>query len=239
MIREFLDSKIGEKKSIGIAGLKTLAIVSQSVSRENTVASYTVEDGATLSDHITTQGVRLSISASVGTKWKDISKSFEIEAKLNSAVGLTNQYLPIKSNAQLQKLEKLKSKATNLVNKVDGAITNIKSLADKFSDNEDNNQKVVIGFLNGLFKSKQLIEIECGLEVHKNMVIVALAYSIEPSGNITLGIEAQEIKLAKVKTVSLAKAPKQMQSLIAQASEKAKVKPDKVANESILFNLTK
>lgn len=217
-------------KKVGIGGFAMFARVSDSTQYPSQVPVDVLEDGSNASDDIINSPIIITISGVVADVYAD--------AKPNSAFGLMPdyskygeviEYIPTKTQQQLQKMNEIADRAEQQILKA-------KRLADKGADlfglvgnpatgGAKGVREQFLDFIEAVYYGKQLISVEVDYRTHENMALRGLVISTD---NQTLETKF-EASFTKVSFTQLTTAP--VEQYFKSPSAAAKSKTAGVANK--------
>ena len=171
-------------KKVGIGGFSMFARVSDSTDYPSQVPVDVLEDGSNASDDIINGPVTVRISGVVSDVYAD--------AKPNSSFGLLPdyskygevlEYIPAKTQQQLQRINEIADRAEQQILKA-------KRLADKGADlfglvgspaagASKGIREQFLDFIEGIYYGKQLITVEVNYRTHENMALNGLTISTD------------------------------------------------------------
>lgn len=217
-------------KKVGIGGFHMFARVSDSTDYPSQVPVDVLEDGSNASDDIINGPVTVRISGVVADVYAD--------AKPNSSFGLVPdyskygevlEYIPAKTQQQLQRINEIADRAEQQILKA-------KRLADKGADlfglvgspaagASKAIREQFLDFIEGIYYGKQLVSVEVNYRTHENMALSGLTIS---SDNQTEDTKF-EATFTKVSFTKLTTAP--IEQHFKSPSTAAKSKTAGVANK--------
>lgn len=216
-------------KKVGIGGFSMFARVSDSTDYPSQVPVDVLEDGSNASDDIINGPVTVRISGVVADVYADAKpdSSFGLLPDY-SRVGEVVEYIPAKTQQQLQKINEIADRAEQQVLKA-------KRLVDKGADlfglvgspagASKGIREQFLDFIEGIYYGKQLISVEVNYRTHENMALSGLTVS---SDNQTDDMKF-EATFTKVSFTQLTTAP--IEQHFKSPSEAAKSKTAGVANK--------
>lgn len=217
-------------KKVGIGGFAMFARVSDSTEYPSQVPVDVLEDGSNASDDIINGPLTVRISGVVADVYAD--------AKPNSAFGLIPdyskygevlEYIPAKTQQQLQKMNEIADRAEQ-------KILEAKRLVDKGADlfglvgnpatgGAKGIREQFLDFIEAVYYGKQLISIEVDYRTHENMALSGLTISTD---NQTQDTKFEAI-FTKISFTQLTTAP--IEQHFKSPSAAAKSKTAGVANK--------
>lgn len=217
-------------KKVGIGGFSMFARVNDSTEYPSQVPVDVLEDGSNASDDIINVPITIKITGVVADIYAD--------AKPNSSFGLLPdyskygevlEYIPAKTQQQLQKMNEIADRAEQQILKA-------KRLVDKGADlfglvgnpstgGAKGIREQFLDFIEGVYYGKQLISVEVDYRTHENMALSGLIISTD---NQTADTRF-EINLTKINFTQLTTTP--IEQHFNSPSAAAKSKTAGVANK--------
>lgn len=217
-------------KKVGIGGFAMFARVTDSTEYPSQVPVDVLEDGSNASDDIINGPITIKISGVVADVYAD--------AKPNSSFGLMPdyskygevvEYIPAKTQQQLQKMNEIADRAEQ-------KILEAKRLADKGAElfglvgnpvagGAKGIREQFLDFIEAIYYGKQLITVEVDYRTHENMALSGLTISTD---NQTLDTKF-EASFTKITFTQLTTAP--IEQHFKSPSPAAKSKTAGVANK--------
>jgi len=197
----FGDSKTNEKQTIGIGGWTAEVRTSENIQFTSDVPDNYIEDGSVINDHIINNPIVLSIDGEVSDihiKAEFLSDTFF--KYLDKAESVLNLFPSHKTIQMTQRLNTIAIGLLETYKQVDSILDRGKGLFDMFEDKSETSlQKGFFDYLNRIYYSKELIEIEMPFQTYKNMRITSLTISRDNSTNqaVKYKITAKEVRFAK------------------------------------------
>ena len=173
----FTKNKVDDRQQIGIGGFTAEVRVSESIQFTSDVPDNYVEDGSVVNDHIINNPIMLTIDGEVADINIKVEFLPEYLAKaIDKAADIVNSLdIVQKTQQMIQKIEKYAERVEKAYEAIDYALGNGNQLNDFFGGPaEDSNQANFFAFLNSVYYSKQLIDIEMPFETYSNMRITSL-----------------------------------------------------------------
>lgn len=207
MIKDFAKQIFGydrtdDRQNIGIGGFTADVRVNESVQLTSDVPDNYVEDGSVVNDHIINNPVILTIDGEVA----DINEKavfappILLEAIDKAANIIANTYIGQKTSQMIQKIEKFAEPITKAYDALDDALDKGQQVYNFFSGQREKTiQNDFFDFLNQIYYSKQLIDIEMSFRTYKNMRITSLTIIRDNETNQALKykISAKEVRFVK------------------------------------------
>ena len=185
---------------IGIGGFSALVRVNESTTLTSKVPTTYLEDGSFAQDHIIIDPVILSIDGDVSEIHIKPTAFSEDLSRINSNVGVIAQYLPAKTQTQIQQANALIGDFTDRIRQVDKIIADGKqalSFLGNQSPTGKDLQEKFIDAMESLHYGKQLVSIDMPYRRHDNMRITSVQVARDNKGkNIKFKITAQEVRFA-------------------------------------------
>ncbi|MEF6511331.1 hypothetical protein U9317_04115 [Escherichia coli] len=171
-------------KKVGIGGFSMFARVSDATEYPSQVPVDVLEDGSNASDDIINGPLTIKISGVVADIFVDAkpNSSFSLMPDY-SKYGEMLEYIPAKTQQQLQKMNEIADRAEQ-------AILKAKRLADKGADlfglvgnpstgGAKGIREQFLDFIEGVYYGKQLISVEVDYRTHENMALSGLTISTD------------------------------------------------------------
>ncbi|EKN3738028.1 hypothetical protein OU751_002558 [Yersinia enterocolitica] len=171
-------------KKVGIGGFSMFARVSDSTSYPSQVPIDVLEDGSNASDDIINGPLTVKISGVVADVYADAkpNSSFSLMPDY-SKYGEVVEYIPAKTQQQLQKMNEIADRAEQ-------KILEAKRLADKgaelfglvghsVSGGAKGVREQFLDFIEAIYYGKQLITVEVDYRTHENMALSSLTISTD------------------------------------------------------------
>ncbi|EAN2043027.1 hypothetical protein RS429_004572 [Salmonella enterica] len=217
-------------KKVGIGGFSMFARVSDATEYPSQVPVDVLEDGSNASDDIINGPLTIKISGVVADIFVDAkpNSSFSLMPDY-SKYGEVLEYIPAKTQQQLQKMNEIADRAEQ-------AILKAKRLADKGADlfglvgnpstgGAKGIREQFLDFIEGVYYGKQLISVEVDYRTHENMALSGLLISTD---NQTMETKF-EASFTKITFTQLTTAP--IEQHFKSPSVAAKSKTAGVANK--------
>lgn len=217
-------------KKVGIGGFSMFARVNDSTAYPSDVPVDVLEDGSNASDDIINGPLTIKISGVVADIYVDAKPNTAFSLLPDySKYGEVLEYIPKKTQQQLQKINEIADRAEQTILKA-------KRLADKGADlfglvgnpatgGEKGIREQFIDFIEGVYYGKQLISVEVDYRTHENMALNGLTISTD---NQTMETKF-EVNFTKVNFTQLTTAP--VERYFKKPSAAAKSKTSGVANK--------
>ena len=244
-IQNYLERKIEAtpQQRIGIAGFTAYVTIEETTSKSATVPMSYVEDGSFVNDHQILNPVKVSIQGNVSNVYLESSPIIEELTRTQATVGLVTQYVPDRTEAQVQQVNALINDITDAVRAVDNILDGGEQVL-KFFGNQDSssksNQELFLDAMDSLYYGKQLFTVNTKYRSYENMTMTLFETRRNNETNATdFSIEATEFRLAETQFVELEAAPNPSAGVNGQLDpENSKGLQDGVeANKSALFTL--
>ncbi|ARJ43308.1 hypothetical protein B1H58_15545 [Pantoea alhagi] len=171
-------------KNVGIGGFSMFARVSDSTQYPSQVPVDVLEDGSNASDDIINGPLVVTISGVVSDVYADAEpgESFGIIPDY-SRVGEVIEYIPAKTQQQLQKVNEI-------ADRVEQQVLKAKRLVDKGADlfglvgnptsgGAKGLREQFLDFIEAIYYGKQLISVEVDYRTHENMALSGLALNTD------------------------------------------------------------
>ncbi|WP_313051824.1 phage baseplate protein [Atlantibacter hermannii] len=171
-------------KKVGIGGFSMFARVNDSTAYPSEVPVDVLEDGSNASDDIINGPMTIRISGVVADIYVDAKPNTAFSLLPDySKYGEVLEYIPKKTQQQLQKINEIADRAEQ-------AILKAKRLADKGADlfglvgnpstgGAKGIREQFIDFIEGVYYGKQLISVEVDYRTHENMALSGLTISTD------------------------------------------------------------
>ncbi|WP_313486687.1 phage baseplate protein [Atlantibacter hermannii] len=217
-------------KKVGIGGFSMFARVNDSTAYPSEVPVDVLEDGSNASDDIINGPMTIRISGVVADIYVDAKPNTAFSLLPDySKYGEVLEYIPKKTQQQLQKINEI-------ADRLEQRILKVKRLADKGADlfglvgNPDTGgakgiREQFVDFIEAVYYGKQLISVEIDYRTHENMALSGLTISTD---NQTLDTKF-EANFTKVNFTQLTTAP--VERYFKKPSAAAKSKTAGVANK--------
>lgn len=170
------------EEEIGIGGFKLFARVNQSTQYKAQVPDFVLEDGSYVNDHIINNPIMLSINGEIGSTFFQKLQSYIpdfLTGSQQSAISNVGVYLPSRTTSQLSTINGLRSDANSYLSQLNRMESVGTELFDVFNgtsaQKEKDNQEQFIAFLESVYYSKQLIDIEMPYKKHTTMALTDLS----------------------------------------------------------------
>lgn len=219
-------------KNVGIGGFAMFARVSDSTQYPSQVPVDVLEDGSNAADDIINGPLTIKISGVVADVYADArpGSSFSLLPDY-SRYGEVIEYIPAKTQQQLQKMNEI-------ADRVEQQILKAKRLADKGADlfglvgnpttgGAKGIREQFLDFIEAIYYGKQLISVEVDYRTHENMALSGLTISTD---NQTMETKF-EANFTKVTFTQLTTAP--VEKYFKSPSAAAKSKTAGVANKGV------
>jgi ATP-dependent Clp protease ATP-binding subunit ClpA len=207
MIENFLKNiaslnKLDDKQRIGIGGFIFDVRITESVQFTSDVPDNYVEDGSFIHDHIINNPRVITIDGEVS----DINVQAEflpdiLVKVIDKAESIVNNlYVVQKTQQMIQKIEKFAEPVTKAYDAINEAIAGGQQIYDFFNGRPEKTiQDEFFAFLNNIYHSKQLIDIEMPFNTYKNMRITSLTIIRDNTTQQALRykLSAKEVRFAK------------------------------------------
>lgn len=217
-------------KKIGIGGFAMFARVSDSTEYPSQVPVDVLEDGSNASDDIINGPITIRISGVVADIYADAKPNSAFSLMPDySKYGEVLEYIPAKTQQQLQKMNEIADRAEQ-------KILEAKRLVDKGADlfglvgnpvtgGAKGVREQFLDFIEGVYFGKQLISLEVDYRTHENMALSGLTISTD---NQTQDTKFEAI-FTKISFTQLTTAP--IEQHFKSPSAAAKSKTAGVANK--------
>lgn len=244
-------SQSSSEEDIGIGGFKLFARVNQSTQYKAQVPNFVLEDGSYANDHIINDPLTLSINGEVGGTFFQKLQSYIPEFLTNSqqnALSNVSVYLPSRTTSQLSRINSLRSDANSYLSQLNRMASVGTELFNVFNgtsaQKEKDNQEQFIAFLESVYYSKQLIDIEMPYKKHTNMALTDLSIERNNTENsIKFTASFKKVQFAQIVYTSASKYFKKPSSATNKKTESAKDKgsqkpaDNKKSSKSLLTTL--
>lgn len=170
-------NQLGTVKRIGIAGFTGFARVREVTNYKASAPTHTLENGSNASDDIINDPIRLSISGVVADLFAETAPTpTSILGVDVSKLGEVNEFLPGKTQAQLQAVEQINyraNQAIEIANRATRAAGDLYSFVTGSGDDSSSKtlQELFIDHMEQIYFNKQLIDIEVANRTFSNMQI--------------------------------------------------------------------
>jgi len=246
-------SQSSSEEEIGIGGFKLFARVNQSTQYKAQVPDFVLEDGSYVNDHIINNPLVLSINGEIGSTFFQKLQSYIpdfLTGSQQNAISNVSVYLPSRTTSQLSTINGLRSDANSYLSQLNRMESVGTELFDVFNgtsaQKEKDNQEQFIAFLESVYYSKQLIEIEMPYKKHTNMALTDLSIERNNTENsIKFTASFKKVQFAQIVYTSASKYFKKPSSASAtnkkteSAKDKGSQKPadNKKSSKSLLTTL--
>lgn len=187
MIKDFIDGKkkalSGEVEPIGIGGFNLFAKVNESTNYKAIIPTQVLEDGTTVSDDIINDPVTISITGSVGDSHIELADLPEQIRQAQDVLGEITTMLPVRTQAQMNKVKAIGASVNDAINKADRFIDLGKSAYNLVSggSNSKSLREKFIDYIEAVYFGKQLIDVEVAYRTFTNMAIASLTIRTDAS----------------------------------------------------------
>ena len=233
MARDYLNQKASkylksdDKESIGIGGYIAGVRIKEDMTYTSTVTTNTVEDGASINDHIINNPIILNIEGEIGDVEKIPDPILQAYKKIPKNVGVIAKYLPKKTQGQISKLNSTVLKANDILNKVDSIIDDGMQIYRIFKPlSTIPEQQMFFNVFEGIYNTKQLIDVEMPFKTYRNMALISLTIGKEGGNYLSYKMTFQEVRFAKLKVAKSG-------SYIKKVSSKSKSQVSKKSNKGL------
>lgn len=246
-------SQSSSEEEIGIGGFKLFARVNQSTQYKAQVPNFVLEDGSYANDHIINDPLVLSINGEVGGKFFQKLQSYIpdfLTGSQQNALSNVSVYLPSRTTSQLSMINSLRSDANSYLSQLNRMASVGTELFNVFNgtsaQKEKDNQEQFISFLESVYYSKQLIDIEMPYKKHTTMAMTDLSVERNNTENsIKFTASLKKVQFAQIVYTSASKYFKKPSSASAtnkkteSAKDKGSQKPadNKKSSKSLLTTL--
>lgn len=171
-------------KKVGIGGFSMFARVGDSTTYPSQVPADVLEDGSIASDDIIIGPIQVKISGSVSDVYADAKPNSSLSLLPDySRYGEVVEYIPSKTQQQLQKINEIADRAEQ-------KILEAKRLVDKGADlfglvgnpvagGAKGIREQFLDFIEAVYYGKQLISIEVDYRTHDNMALSSLVITTD------------------------------------------------------------
>ncbi|MBP2156859.1 phage baseplate protein [Erwinia rhapontici] len=171
-------------KKVGIGGFSMFARVGGSTTYPSQVPVDVLEDGSNASDDIITGPIQIKISGVVADVYADAKPNSSLSLIPDySKYGEVIEYIPAKTQQQLQKINEIADRAEQ-------KILEAKRLADKgaelfglvgnpVSGGAKGIREQFLDFIEAIYYGKQLISVEVDYRTHENMALSSLTITTD------------------------------------------------------------
>lgn len=180
MIRDLIKGKrqalSNSPKSIGIGGFLLFARVSEGVSYKSTVPNYTLEDGSNAADDIIRDPLTVTINGIVADNYIALAETPKIVSDVKNLSGKIEVFLPNRTQAQLSQVKAIGVTVLDAVDKLDSYIDVATSAYNLVSggDTSKGLRERFIDYIEAVYFSKQLIDVDVEYRTHTSMAITSL-----------------------------------------------------------------
>lgn len=198
----FIDNKVDDRQQIGIGGFTAEVRLNESIQFTSDVPDNYVEDGSVVNDHIINNPIILTIDGEVADIHVKVEFLPELLVKaIDKAAGIANSlYVVQKTQQMIQKIEKYAEEVEKAYEAIDYALGKGQPLHDFFGgQDEKSNQDDFFAFLNSIYYTKQLIDIEMPFQTYRNMRITSLTIIRDNTTQQALKykLSAKEVRFAE------------------------------------------
>ena len=233
-LMDFINARTdpASQEEVGIGGFRVYARVSDKTRRTSQVPVVYLEDGSAISDHIIVDPLVISIDGVIGDVVLTPREGTKAVTALQAELGNVAQYLPERSQTQIQKANVLINDAADAVREVDALLAAGQQAVDFFGNKDASSSKPLaeqfLDAMEKIFKGKQLIAVDMPYRTHQSMAITSLETdSDNETGWLTFSITLQQVRLTSLEFAQLASAPNPSQGTKGQLQSEA----DKGAQE--------
>lgn len=210
-VMDFIQGPFRENEvleELGIAGFKTLVRVSETIERTSEVTMSPVEDGSFIADHIVDNPTILTITGDVSDVFISPSSLAEFKRDIERTIGGVSQYLPNRTQSQLQRVSGIANDFSDKIKQLDSALekgdnflSNLQSLTGNESGKIEGNQKKFMDMLDSLRASKTAIKIQSQTRTFNSMIVSSITTDTDNEADSTsFTIVFTELITAKTKT---------------------------------------
>lgn len=198
MIEDYLNRQIESKsQSIGIGGFKLFARVRETTNLKSRAPSTYLEDGSPVQEHIINEPLTIQIEGDVGDIYIEKTAIESQINDLNEVVGQAAQFLPQRTQSQIQQANAIVNTFRDKVREIDNAITVGKNVLGIQPSNESL-QEQFFNAMEAYHNSKLLISIEMQYRNYFPMRITDLTIVKDASGTaLRFNMTAQKIRFAE------------------------------------------
>ncbi len=207
MIKDFAKQIFGydrtdDRQNIGIGGFTADVRVNESIQLTSDVPDHYVEDGSVINDHIINNPIILNIDGEVAdiNEKAVFAPAILIKTIDKAADIISNTYIGSKTEQMIQKIDKFAEPITKAYDELENALEQGQQVYDFFSGQQEKTiQNDFFDFLNQIYYSKQLIDIEMPFRTYKNMRITSLTIVRDNTTTQALKykLSAKQIRFAK------------------------------------------
>lgn len=194
--------RVDDRQQIGVGGFTSDVRISESIQFTSDVPDNYVEDGSVVNDHIINNPIVLTIDGEVADIHVKVEFLPEILIKaIDKAEGILNSlYVVQKTQQMIQKVEKYAEPITKAYDGITTALDQGQQLYNFFSGQKEKTiQDDFFAFLNSIYYTKQLIDIEMPFQTYKNMRITSLTIIRDNTTQQALKykLSAKEVRFAE------------------------------------------
>lgn len=203
MIKKYLAAqfKNDEAEPVGIGGFNTLAKVNEKVSRTRQSPTVYLEDGEPLNGHIIREPLMITIVGEVSDLHVAPVEANAIIREAEATLGLVTQFLPVRTQSQINKVSALANDVSGAIDKADSLIASSKKIASYLgftgTQGKSNIEKF-IDTMESIHDSDVLINIDAPFRTYKNMSLSLLDYERNNTTNsLSFTLEFMELRFTE------------------------------------------
>lgn len=180
----------------GIGGFFSEIRITEEQNYNSTVPDFPVEDGSFIQDHIILAPVEIKVVGKIGPIFF-AQEEEDFLSSLSRNIDTISVFLPKKTASQLQKI---RTKALNIVNTVDSYISGFNNILAGFSGDKEDLLQLFNDYMIDIRNLKTFVDIQMPYKTHKNMIITSFIIRTDNEANM-LDYEffAKNIIVAKIK----------------------------------------
>lgn len=211
-IKDFLDVPIfgsllsDDTETVGIGGFDLEVRVRDNINFTSTAPTSYVEDGSFINDHIILDPTIFTIEGEVSDIVIKPNRSNNIFKSDLPNIATFTQFLPSRTQSELQNIESFVETASDTIDKLD-SISNINNVYDLLQGTIDglSPQRSFFQFIKTIHESKLLITIQTMYGTFSNFRIVSSSLSKVDDNYTTYSLALQQIRFATTETTTIAK----------------------------------
>lgn len=215
-IEEFILSKlpgikkVDDKEEIGIGGFTAFVTISEKKNVTASAPDVTLEDGSVIQDTIFLAPIMFDIEGDVSEIHIKRDTTDNPYRKADRIIGVVNQYLPTRTQAQISKVRDLINDGLNTVRRIDSIIDDGRQILDIFGLTTPGTpiQEQFLDTVERLIQGRQLIQLESPYRVYDKVVLLSIDTTRTNQGdNLRFKITAKQIRTATLEFTELEFAP--------------------------------
>lgn len=189
-----------DKVEVGIGGFLFYARVSDSLELSSDSPDLYLENGSIVQDNIIVNPIKLSIEAVIGEVNLKSSPIDDVLKKINANLGNFNDFLPKRTQAQIQKINGLVASAQNKLQQINRYVNAGNQVANVLGHgllnrNESSHKKDFLDYIEKVYYNKVLIDIKMPYRSYSNMHITSITLATDNKADAyNIKIEAKQIR---------------------------------------------